>query len=580
MKKIFTIAFASVMFFYANIAFGQSQRLVFVEEFTQASCGPCASQNPAFDALLMANPSKVVVLKHQVWWPGFDPMYEDNQSDVNDRVDYYGVNGVPTGIVNGVQISNDCGYYDGAPACLNQAEINTAYGIASPFDITISASGNGSTISVEVTVTCTQDVSGTLKLRTALAETQINWSAPPGSNGETSFNHVMKKFFNGTGGETLSNSWTAGQSATYSYSLNHNDINIYDYEQLEVVAYIQDDATKAVHQAALNQDILFTVPEINNSTAIAISGLPAGVCSGSQTITPAVTIKNSGNDNLTSLDIVYNVNGGANQTYQWTGSLATFGAETVTLDPITFNATATNTLNVNLQNPNGQTDEILDDNTISADLAQSASVGNHIVITLNTDCWPEENTWNIKNSSGATVASGGPYNGQTQTQIIENVTLADDIDCYEFNFIDSYGDGLHGGQWTDCSADGNLTVADDAGNIVYAYDGSYDLPSAKESFEAEYTVGVQENVLNEQFTIAPNPVRNNATMFFTLNETQATVVRVLNVTGEVVYTKNLGMLNAGEYTEELALDHLSAGVYFINLISGEATGIKKVSVIK
>jgi hypothetical protein len=33
----------------------QSQRFVMFEEFTNASCGPCASQNPAFDALLSAN---------------------------------------------------------------------------------------------------------------------------------------------------------------------------------------------------------------------------------------------------------------------------------------------------------------------------------------------------------------------------------------------------------------------------------------------------------------------------------------------------------------------------------------------
>jgi hypothetical protein len=43
-------------------AFGQN-RLVLVEHFTQASCGPCASQNPALKTLLDANNTKVVALK-------------------------------------------------------------------------------------------------------------------------------------------------------------------------------------------------------------------------------------------------------------------------------------------------------------------------------------------------------------------------------------------------------------------------------------------------------------------------------------------------------------------------------------
>lgn len=580
MKKIFTIAFAAVMFFYSNVAFGQSQRLVLVEEFTQASCGPCAGQNPAFDALLGSNPSKVVVLKHQTSWPGYDPMHEDNPGEVNDRVSYYGVDGVPMGFVNGTIISNDCNAYEGAPACLDQGEIDAAYGESAPFDIAITADADATQITVSVTVTCSEDVSGDLKLRVALAETQIAWDSSPGSNGETEFNHVMKKFFTGTAGEALAGSWTAGQSETFTYSINFADVNVYDFGQLEVVGFIQDDSNKAVHQAALNQDITFTVNETNNSTAVEISGLPAGICSGSQTITPSVEIKNSGNDDLTSVDIVYDVNGGASQTFSWTGSIPTFGTEVVSLDAITFMAQASNTLNVTLENPNGQTDEILDDNSISADIAQSPSAGNVLTITFNTDCWPEENTWDVKNSAGAVVASGGPYANQAQTEIIETVTLPEDVDCYEFTFYDSYGDGIHGAQWSDCGVDGSFVVTDAAGTVVFDYDGTYDVSEKTEAFEAQMIVSVEENVLNDKFTIAPNPISDNATLFFTLNDKHQTQVRVMNVTGEVVFVKDLGILSAGEYTEELILDNLSAGVYFINLISGEETGVKRVSVVK
>ncbi|MBI9034293.1 MAG: hypothetical protein JEZ03_07470, partial [Bacteroidales bacterium] len=49
MKKLVLLFFA---FSAVTLGFSQSQRLVLVEEFTQASCGPCAGQNPAFTALM------------------------------------------------------------------------------------------------------------------------------------------------------------------------------------------------------------------------------------------------------------------------------------------------------------------------------------------------------------------------------------------------------------------------------------------------------------------------------------------------------------------------------------------------
>src|SRR5689334_7819656 len=120
MKKLFTL----IGLFISSMSLFASQRLVMVEEFTNASCPPCAAQNPGFNALLDANPTKVVALKYQTNWPGVDPMNAQTQSlGVGTRVTYYGVTGVPHGVVDGVAIPNTCGYYVGAPHCLTQAQI-------------------------------------------------------------------------------------------------------------------------------------------------------------------------------------------------------------------------------------------------------------------------------------------------------------------------------------------------------------------------------------------------------------------------------------------------------------------------
>lgn len=66
---------------------------------------------------------------------------------------------------------------------------------------------------------------------------------------------------------------------------------------------------------------------------------------------------------------------------------------------------------------------------------------NVVAITLNFDNYPEETSWQLTNSSGSVVASGGTYGGQADgsTLVIEEC-LADG--CYDFTINDSYGDGI------------------------------------------------------------------------------------------------------------------------------------------
>ena len=104
----------------------QATRLVLAEEFTQASCGPCASQNPAFNTLLQQNPTKIIDIKYQTSFPGVDPMNAHNPNEVASRRSYYGVNGVPHALIDGTSVTNDCNAYAGAPACLDQSEIDAA----------------------------------------------------------------------------------------------------------------------------------------------------------------------------------------------------------------------------------------------------------------------------------------------------------------------------------------------------------------------------------------------------------------------------------------------------------------------
>ena len=122
---MFLAVFASLMLNAQTV-----QRTVLVESFTQASCPPCAAQNPGFNALLANNVGKVAVIKYQTSWPGYDPMNEQNPDQVATRVSYYGVTGVPNVRIDGTTNAQTSG-------SVTQAMLNTAYAVPAPLQITL-----------------------------------------------------------------------------------------------------------------------------------------------------------------------------------------------------------------------------------------------------------------------------------------------------------------------------------------------------------------------------------------------------------------------------------------------------------
>ena len=86
--------------------------------------------------------------------------------------------------------------------------------------------------------------------------------------------------------------------------------------------------------------------------------------------------------------------------------------------------------------------------------------GSALTLSITLDNYPTETSWRFTNSSGSTVASGGPYSsGQRNTTVVENINLS--AGNYTFTILDSYGDGI-------CCAYGNgsYTLSDGAGTIA------------------------------------------------------------------------------------------------------------------
>ncbi len=245
MKNVLPIIF--LLFSATLIVNAQgAHKYVLFEHFTQASCGPCATQNPAFQRLYLQNESQVHHIAYHTSWPGYDPMYEENPSESTSRVGYYSVSGVPDMLTNGGDSKS--------PANVTQADIDAIVSETSPISISVEEERTTDTEgTVNISVTTHGIVpSGNWVIRVAVIEKDIVYASAPGSNGEKEFPNVFRKMLTSMGGESFTAA-AMGESTDFSYTFPIQEG--WNPEQLYVLAFVQNESTKEVLNSGSSIDI-------------------------------------------------------------------------------------------------------------------------------------------------------------------------------------------------------------------------------------------------------------------------------------------------------------------------------------
>lgn len=186
-----------------------------------------------------------------------------------------------------------------------------------------------------------------------------------------------------------------------------------------------------------------------------ISSINDSYC-GTGVVSPAFTLVNVGNDNLTSAQIQYSFDGGAPQTFSWNGNLATNQTEMVQLPNSTL-GNGPHTFVVTLISANGNTDENPLNNSSSRDFTIILN-GEAVNLALTLDCWGSETTWQVMDVNSTIVTQGGPYSDDIGGEII-NEQMCLNPACYTFTIFDSYGDGLNGASIAQCGIDGTYAIS-------------------------------------------------------------------------------------------------------------------------
>ncbi len=110
-------------------------------------------------------------------------------------------------------------------------------------------------IDIETEVTAKENLPAReLTLHVVVVERQI--TGVTGGNGETTFENVVKVMLPDVAGHTLYQSWTKGEKRTLPdlWNMEH----VYNPDDLWVVAFIQDESTQEVYQAAMEPAKIFS----------------------------------------------------------------------------------------------------------------------------------------------------------------------------------------------------------------------------------------------------------------------------------------------------------------------------------
>jgi len=269
-----------------------------IEEFSQASCGPCLYYAPRFDSIADSVKTFCNTIHYHVNWPARDFINNVTEDAIYPRVNLYVVPGVPDVFVDGAGSSSPT--YKG----LLQEKA-----IGSQFKITINATYSPGTRTYNVSTgikSFAQLPSGlkayvvltvdTIKYQNdqSLEDPQAGFEPPIGvTNGgdpdniysyTLDFPEVVEAIMPDGYGTKLG-SFTPGQTETLNYSwikdhawADSNKLWKYDSVGTHITVFIQDSVSKYVYQSAIAVPTITTgMPEFSNNNDFELFPNPANL---------------------------------------------------------------------------------------------------------------------------------------------------------------------------------------------------------------------------------------------------------------------------------------------------------------
>ena len=424
---LLTVSFLSAQYLNRDQV---SREKVIVELLTGVNCPYCpAAANGAMDLIL--NGKDVGVIAYHTSAFSTPQFYT---AETNARKNYYSFSGYPTAFFDGILSVGGGGGASQSKYSAYLPKYNQRIVILSDFTIDLSFENTGgynyqATVIVEKVAASTAT---NMVLQLVLTESNIAYPW----QGMSHLNFVTRDMIPNQNGTTLDFSSSNTQTLVLDFTMSSS----WEQEFCELIAFVQTNTTKEILQGTVKS---MATPNFNIDVALVeILNLPEiGSCLGE--ITPGVEFKNLGAEVLTSLNINYNVNGGDVITVPWTGSIEFLESISIQeLLPIAFTLEELNTVEMTLSDPNGGVDENPGNNTLTEEITTAPHTGTTIQVILKTDNYPQQTSFEFRNSAGEVLYTEGPF---TQANHLYNMNFDFQYtDCYQFEIFDTGGNGITG----------------------------------------------------------------------------------------------------------------------------------------
>lgn len=337
-----------------------------------------------------------------------------------------------------------------------------------------------------------------------------------------------------------------------------NDNNAFDYYGRMAVSWDAGGSAATrledwLDPAGTNPDVLnsfppFQVFAVDGSLSISVPDTDCGVTE----VTPSISLTNFGENTITSAAIEWQLDGGAVQTINFSGSLVQNATETFTLNSISGIGDYTISAEITEINGNDDDNATNDSTSTAFQIGGNTFETEQVILNLLTDDWAQETTWEFRTLDGTIIANGGPYQETTDDNTLFTEAFDVDLDeCYVFEIFDTASDGICCGFGL-----GEYSLTTDTDEVIFE-GGEFG-----DSEATEIAIAGNLGIDSQQFSnisLYPNPANNEITIDLNSNLGQ-TSYRVTNMLGQNITTGSITnqstTINTASYR---------TGIYFITL---------------
>ena len=322
---------------------------------------------------------------------------------------------------------------------------------------------------------------------------------------------------------------------------------------------------------------------VKNASAsiIDLKNVPEYFCER-EMVAPVFQLMNTGEESLTyaSIDVLLNRESIFSSVFD--GTLEKGESYEINVPPMLIEEDSELIVTIDNFNQQGTTSNFR--NRVSRNL-KKLEAEETLILDLLTDDYACEIYWQFTSeNSGDILASGGNPNvtpGPNLEAAVQHVTCSDAYyennqsyqisipipsdDCYVFEIVDNYGDGLSfGGSWSLSNFDGQILI-----------EGDREFSSLSYSISGEELVSVKNQNVATELTISPNPTHGKVKINNLKELHWNTTVEVFHSSGRMIERFLMTTIDLSSTQAEFDFSGYGNGVYFVKLSNGDEVFVGK-----